>query len=67
MSQPRLPQEATAPAPACAGSSASLAERRRLAAERQDELADILAGAVFDLFLRRLQERHGGPETGSRP
>jgi len=40
-----------------------LAERRRRAAQRQDELADILAGAAFDLFLRRVQDKH----RGSRP
>jgi len=39
-----------------------LAERRGRAAQRQDELADILAGAVFDLFLRQLQDKHRGCE-----
>ena len=47
--------------------SLSLADRRRQAAQRQDELADILAGAVFDLFLRRLQENHRGPRSEQQP
>jgi len=56
-----------APNPLTEQPSLSLADRRRQAAQRQDELADILAGAVFDLFLRRLQDNHRGPRSEQHP
>ena len=64
---PRHPTDPTAAAPTAAAAVSvplPLAERRRRAAERQDELADILAGTVFDLFLRRLQDKHQDARPG---
>ncbi|MBM4321867.1 MAG: hypothetical protein FJ125_18500 [Deltaproteobacteria bacterium] len=56
--------DAAAAASAQAECPTSLAERRRRAAQREEELVDILAGAVFDLFLRRLQDKHGASGPG---
>ena len=65
MSQQTPPQrDAAAATSARAGDRSALAERRRLASQRQNELADILASAVFDLFLRRLEQQQQGRVPG---